>query len=57
MAFDKNIPTKLKLKVYKTAIKPAMMYGENVGQLERRNRGNCTQLKCAFCAGQVDRRD
>ena len=27
MMCDRNIPTKLKNKVYKTAIKPAMVYG------------------------------
>ena len=27
MMCDRNIPTKLKDKVYKTAIKPAMVYG------------------------------
>ena len=25
---------------------------QNVGQLERRRGGNCTQLKCACCGGQ-----
>ena len=49
---DRNIPTKLKDKVYKTAIKPAMVYG----QFGRRRR-NCTQLKCACCGGQEEIRD
>ena len=52
---DRNIPTKLKDKVYKTAIKPAMV--QNVGQLERRRRGKCTQLKYACLGGQEERRD
>ena len=28
---------------------------QNVGQLERRRRGNCTQLKCACCGGQEEK--
>ena len=57
---DRNIPTKLKDKVYKTAIKPAMVYGAEcwaVRNLERRSRVNCTPLKCACCGGQEERRD
>ena len=45
-------------KVYKMAIKPALMYTvQNVGQLERRGRGNCTQLKCACLCGQEESDD
>ena len=51
----RNIPSELKDKVYKTAIKPAMVY--NVEKLEIRRRGNCTQLQCACCGGQEERRD
>ena len=46
MMRDMNIPTHLKDKVYKTAIKPAMVYGAECWAVRR---GNCTQLKCACC--------
>ena len=47
---DKNIPIQLKDKLYKTAIKPAMVYGAECWAVRRRKRGNRTQLKCACWA-------
>ena len=41
---------------YKTGHGRAYME-QNVEQLERRRGGNCTQLKCACCGGQEERRD
>ena len=42
---DRNIPTTLKDKVYKTAIKPAMVYGAECWAVRKRMRGGWTQLK------------
>ena len=53
---DRNIPTKLKDKVYKTAIKPAMVYGAE-GLAVRKKEERKLQLKCACCGGQEERRD
>ena len=54
---DRNIPTKLKDKVYKTLSNRPWCMVQNVGQLERKWRGICTQLKCACCFWQEERRD
>ena len=47
--FNRNIPTKLKDKMYNMAIKPVILYPTQ--QLQR-GIGNCRQLKCEFCGGQ-----
>ena len=47
---DKNIPRKLKDKVYKMAIKPAMMYGAENWAVRK-------DRKCACCGGQEERQD
>ena len=57
MKCDRNIPTELKDKVYKTAINRSSCMMQSVGQLGRRRGGNSTQLKCACCGGQEERRD
>ena len=51
---DRNIPTKLKDKVYKTAIKPAMVNGAECWAVRKEER---KLLKCACCGGQEERRD
>ena len=50
---DRNIPTKCTRRLYN---RPWCMV-QDIGQLERRRRGNCTQIKCACSGGQEKRRD
>ena len=38
MMCDRNIPTKLRDKVYKTAIKPAMVYGAECWAVRKKER-------------------
>ena len=38
---DRNIPTKLKDKVYKTALKPAVVYGADCWAVRKKERNIC----------------
>ena len=47
---DRNIPTNLKDNVYKTAIKPAMVYGAECREVRKKEKKlHTTEMKCACC--------
>ena len=57
MMRDRNIPTKLK-DVYNMAIKLAMVYGAECWAVRKKEERklHTTEIKCACCGGQGERR-
>ena len=53
MMCDRNIPTKLKDKVYKTAINPTMVYGAECWEVRKKERQlHTTEMRMLRCMGK-----